>query len=209
MHRPVAQAIAAKDSCALLLEQLGHHLASAASEVGELSLSPLELSFSSLEWLDEGTLLDLREVEGQHLAIRQPLEGALSGEVVWIAKEADARRLVRLLTGVQPGKEPLGYTEREALTEVGNLLLLGLVEGLADTLGVAVAAGPPALRLGSATRLLPDEGSGGICLRLEAQSGGAPLPGYLVLILSSLSAVFFDRHLRVLADRGAPPKEAS
>lgn len=203
MQRPSPNLVpaAVPDACALLLKQLDPRLSAAANDLSELSFSPIEVAFRGLEWLDDGTLQDLRDQEGQHLAIRQALEGSLTGEVLWLLKEPDARRLVRILTGTPPGREPLSYTEREALTEVGNLLLLGLVEGLSDVLGMAVAATAPALRLGSAARLLPDEGSGGLAMSSEAKTGGKPLPGQLVLVLSSLSSVYFDRHLRILADR--------
>ncbi len=103
-------------------------------------------------------LLEIREVplprafevigtpEAVVVAVYVGFEGDLRGHVALIFDLMEARRLVDMLTGEEPGTtSELGEIGLSALAEVGNLTGSMFVNTLADALGMTVHVIPPAV----------------------------------------------------------------
>ena len=85
--------------------------------------------------------------ETGHLwVVRQSIVGDVQGESSWSIREHDGLRLVRRHRRMSVDASELTPLEREAVTEVGNIMIDGLLEGFAVTLGLYLGTSAPTFR---------------------------------------------------------------
>jgi chemotaxis protein CheC len=99
---------------------------------------------------------DLRyEFVGREFAgVRIALGGAFSGETVLAFDERAQRTITDILS-------PDGTMAESAITEVGNIMMSGFIDGWADHLDAGIDISPPTYVEGSGEEMLPTNVSGG------------------------------------------------
>jgi chemotaxis protein CheY-P-specific phosphatase CheC len=134
------------------------------------------------------------------LVVHQTVAGALRGDLSWVAGEAAAANLLETL-GIAPQRPgPLTTLEREALTEIGNVVVSAIAEVLAQslqlelrTLAPSFAAGAPDDTLHPLRRAAA--GSEFFRFWLEGSVGGQRIDQAMLLLLDPVSVPWFKRHL--------------
>ncbi len=86
--------------------------------------------------------------------VHQIFSGQISGDALLILETEDAANLISLLTNEPPVSHRLTPSDREALMEVGNILLNAFVGSFGNLLKVHVSFAVPRLRLEAVTDLL-------------------------------------------------------
>ncbi len=135
----------------------------------------------------------LSELNGNALvAVHQPFRGDLPGDALLLVSEEGATRLVDLLGGMRLGERPLLPSDREALVEMGNILLSAYVGMLANQTGIRASFSAPHLHQLEAHALqnllqyeimvLTDQVA--VIIKTAFQVTEKHIEGYLVMIIS-------------------------
>ncbi|NOX58755.1 MAG: hypothetical protein GXP29_07855, partial [Planctomycetes bacterium] len=78
------------------------------------------------------------------VAVRMPIEGEVTGEILLTMPEEVAMTLCDLLLQQAPGTtQSIGEMELSCIQETGNIVGSAMMNGLADWLGLTAAPGPP------------------------------------------------------------------
>lgn len=115
-----------------------------------VQLKAPQVSMHKLENLARQLNLDQVEVATVH----QIFSGQINGDALLILDTAGASRLIGLLTDDPSPAQHLTFSDREALMEVGNILLNAFVGSFGNMLKVQVTFTMPRLRLEAVTDLL-------------------------------------------------------
>jgi chemotaxis protein CheC len=105
----------------------------------------------------ETTKVDLVEREtagdefGAFVGVEMVFAGDIAGRAVLAVEESRAEALTDSL--------PVGGDTREQVTEVGNILIGGFLDGWADYLGTAIDIEPPEYVSGAGNEVVPDDAS--------------------------------------------------
>lgn len=160
-----------------------------------VQLSAPDVSIHMLADLQEQLNLDTLEVATVH----QIFSGQLNGDALLILDTEAASSLIGLLTDETPRSQQLTPSDREALVEVGNILLNAFVGSFGNLLKVHVTFTVPRLRIEAVSDLLNtlSIGQQGIRYALLVQTRFLVLEGQiegfvaLVMGIESLDK-FFD-----------------
>lgn len=91
----------------------------------------------------------------QLLAVRQAFEGRLSGQTMLVFSEADARTLANAVLGQDLSEQELLDLQADALGEVGNVLLLGLLATIGSMLGLTFEVAIPIVESAPVDEVFP------------------------------------------------------
>jgi len=93
----------------------------------------------------------------QLLAVRQAFEGRLSGQTMLIFSESDARILSTAVLGQELSEQELLDLQADALGEIGNVLLLGLLATIGSMLGLTFEVAIPIVEPALAEDVFPTD----------------------------------------------------
>ncbi|MDB6141889.1 MAG: CheC, inhibitor of methylation [Pseudomonas sp.] len=154
--------------------------------------------------LDDEVLLSVPEIRfvtvsevSEHLGnkttsmycIREPFKGAFSGHALLVFSEERSLELVRALVGdMVPGAE-LESIQRDALMEVGNVVLNACISSLAEMIGTPFECGMPTIDVGDTRRILGVRVQNHIVMlihiRFELKEQN--IEGFVVFVMNSTS----------------------
>ncbi len=87
-------------------------------------------------------------------AVRQGFEGLMATDALLMFPVDQSLLLVQMMVGGDVPLEQLGEMEKDALAEIGNILLNGIVGSMADTLQIEFEGTLPVVEQGSASEVL-------------------------------------------------------
>lgn len=163
-------------SASSLSELTGHRV---LLEVPRVSIHPIQELQSSLgEFVDE-----------EIATVHQIFEGIVSGDAMLMLNQTGALHLSRLLTDAQTTGDRLYESDREVLTEVGNILLNACLGTFGNMLKVHIGFAVPRLHLEDLEALLDtliigkDEVQYALVVFTHFRIKESEIRGFLVIVL--------------------------
>ncbi len=173
----------------------------ASRDLELLLMKPVELAAHHVELeAAAGTGAHAEPWPKRVLVVHQTIAGALRGDLSWVAGEAAAANLLETL-GIAPQRPgPLTTLEREALTEIGNVVVSAIAEVLAQSLHLELRTLAPSFAAGTphdTLHPLRRAASGAEVFRfwLEGSVSGQRIDQAMLLLLDPVSVPWFKRHL--------------
>ncbi len=170
----------------------------AAANLSKMVAEPVRLSVPRTEivsWDDAYRVIADRDGSGL-VAVDQQFQGSFSGRALLIFPEANSLELVRAVVGGDLSLEELVDMEREALAEIGNVILNGCLATLANVLRQGLSMSLPVVLKGDSLRILgqPDDPAGKqqvLFLYIDFAVERRSIDGYIALLmdLPSLTAL--------------------
>ena len=135
----------------------------AAATLNQMVGSPIRLRVPTIKVLRlSGLAVELRQGPDDLLSfVRQPFAGFIKGTAALVFPPESAARLVASLTGERMGSPDLDSVRSGTLSEVGNIVINGVMGTLANILHVRLTYGLPTYLDDSITHLFgPSNGQG-------------------------------------------------
>lgn len=188
---------AAKD---VLTETLNIGVGRAAEALSDMLGDEIRLQVPELEFLQRGVVLDnLRGgVNDQVAGIVQNFSGSMSGRALLLFPNDDALRLVRLLLQDETPLESITEMEREALAEVGNIILNACLATFSDLLKAEIETDIPQFRQTSLSDLIGDTDDhldAWLVLRMGFWVDRHPIAGFLSFVLTGTTVALLCERL--------------
>lgn len=86
--------------------------------------------------------------------VRQPFRGTFNGDALLIFPGDKSLEIVRIVAGQEMSGEELNSIEKDAMSEVGNVMLGACIAALSDLLGSEFDLSPPTLDVGDSRTIL-------------------------------------------------------
>jgi chemotaxis protein CheC len=139
-----------------LTELVNIGVSRAAASLRKMVGGEVLLSVPSVEVIPHATAATLiAEREGENLvAVRQDFTGAFTGRALLIFPQANGLELMRAVVGEEVPPEELAEMEREALAEIGNIILNGCLATMANMLRRSLTMSLPEVLRGDGHTLL-------------------------------------------------------
>ena len=181
----------------------------AAAALSELVADEVKLSVPFVEFTNADSAarrLTTEMGDVETVAVRQHFDGCLTGEILLIFPERRSFELVRAMLGDQVPLEQLTDLEREALLEIGNIILNACLGSLANQLGLTLESSLPAYVRGSPASVLGGARAGGddelvLFLHVDFELLNRDISGYLAFIMDIASARAFIDAVRATVQR--------
>jgi chemotaxis protein CheC len=145
------------------IRELGqfNHLASQGAERAAESLSQLAGVQMGVEVTDVSlvteTVLAETFTDRSFVGVEVGLEGGLEGETVLAFERERAMKLQDLLMGVTDNGNAEERLAKSSVTELGNIMIGGFIDGWANHLDTAINMTPPRYTEANGPRILPDQ----------------------------------------------------
>lgn len=141
--------------------------------------------------------------QGPVCVVNSSFAGQLSGDLYLMFPRDDGMRLVRRLLRDAPPLADLTELERDALLEVGNIILNAFLGELGNMMAVRFDCGLPDLKVGPAVSVLRPRGEGDVVLLFRISFGltAEAIGGYLVVMAGAASADLFKALSHQIAQR--------
>jgi len=138
--------------------------------------------------------------------VRQPFRGLLNGDALLIFPGSKSLEIVRIVAGQSAPGEDLGALEKDAMAEVGNVMLNACIAALSDLLGNEFELSPPTVDMGDSRTILGTRIQNHLVvfLHIRFELLSSQIEGYVVFVLNTTSLA----SLRTAIDRllGRPPE---
>ena len=131
-------------------------------------------------------------------AVRQRFSGVMETDAVLMFPIERSLLLVQMMVGSDFPLEQLGEMEQDALAEIGNILLNGIVGSMADALHLAFDSSLPAVEQGSVAEVLlsnPWESGGILSLEVNFEIAKHEIQGFIGFMLDIKAINFLRSHL--------------
>lgn len=138
--------------------------------------------------------------------VRQPFRGVLNGDALLIFPGNKSLEIVRIVAGQSVPGEDLGAIEKDAMAEVGNVMLNACIAALSDLLGNEFELSPPTVDVGDSRTILGTRIQNHLVvfLHIRFQLLTSQIEGFVVFVLNTTSLA----SLRTAINRllGRPPE---
>ena len=139
--------------------------------------------------------------------VRQPFRGLLNGDALLIFPGSKSLEIVRIVAGRSAPGEDLGALEKDAMAEVGNVMLNACIAALSDLLGNEFELSPPTVDVGDSRTILGTRIQNHLVvfLHIRFELLSSQIEGYVVFVLNTTSLA----SLRAAINRllGRPPED--
>lgn len=173
--------------------QAAHALSQIAGDTVNLSVPRLQLA-SRLALAEQLGATGCKRL----CAVRQGFAGLMATDALLIFPVDQSLLLVQMMVGGDVPIEQLGEMEKDALAEIGNVLLNGIVGSMADTLQMEFEGTLPEVLQGTATEVLgADSPTDDQVLNLEVDFNIAAheVRGFIGFMLDVKSVAILKRRL--------------
>jgi chemotaxis protein CheC len=167
----------------------------AAQSLSEIVGDEVRLSVPSVEVLRTGAIDErvLPRSRGRFATVSQNFDGPFDAEAVLLFTEDRALSIVRDMMGSQMSLEDLAEFEREAMCELGNIILNACLSAMADMLEITLNSALPQYLVSSSEdismRLAGAQGEDSfvLVLHIDLVIEKHQTDGHLIFLLSSTS----------------------
>jgi chemotaxis protein CheC len=172
----------------------------AANALSQISGEMVALSVPRVELVTRATLAEKIVSNGckRLCAVRQGFSGVMETDAVLMFPVDQSLLLVQMMVGGDIPLEQLGEMEQDALAEVGNILLNGIVGSIADVLHMQFEGTLPQVEQGSAADVLrANDNTTGSVLNLEVdfQIDAREIRGFIAFMLDVKSLALLQARL--------------
>ena len=177
----------------VIAELLNMGVGRAAASLGQLLNEEVTLSVPQLcvqSRQETAELMD-RQSEGGIAAIKERFEGGFDGDALLLFPSHKSLELVRVMLGEAMYDGDITELEREALLEVGNIILNGCLGSIANNLGGELFCSLPEYRRGSGNEVLAAaDGAEDLVLflHIDFSLASAEIEGYVLFLLDIQAA---------------------
>lgn len=183
-----------------LTEIFNHGVGQAAQSLSEIAQEAVILSVPRVTVADRQVLATQLEGQGcQRLcAVRQAFSGVLATDALLMFPVDQSLLLVQMMVGEDVPLEQLGEMEKDALAEVGNILLNGVVGSMADLLHMEFEGTLPEVEQGSAREVLgahASETDSVLNLEVDFDIAAREIRGFIAFMLDVKSIQFLRQKL--------------
>lgn len=162
---------------------VGHAAASMSAIVNE----EVMMSVPTLRFVRRSEAASNLDAGGALCGVSQHFDGAYATEAILMFPEGKSFEIVRLMVGDAVPLNELGEMEREAMSEIGNIVLNACVGTLANMFKKELRGSLPVYRVGSSTHILnPTDDANDppvMMLRIDFSLCKQEIEGYLAFIL--------------------------
>lgn len=176
----------------------------AAAAMGGLVGDEVELSVPHVGLLTvHQAARELDTVDTRLYAVRQPFRGLLSGDALLVFPGDRSLEIVRLVAGHTLSGSDLRDLERDAMTEVGNVMLNACIAALSELLHSEFHLGAATLDVGDGGRILRTRIQNHLVvfLHIRFELRHSRVGGYVVFVLHTTSLDSLRRSLDRLLGR--------
>ena len=140
--------------------------------------------------------------------ISQSYQGAYATEAILMFPESASFEIVRLMVGDLIPVDELGEMEREAMSEIGNIVLNACVGTLANVFQKELRGSLPSYRVGTSDYILNPSRDGAdptvLMLRIDFSLERHQILGYLAFILDLSALCDLREQIKIYLGRFAP-----
>ena len=153
----------------------------------------LEVPEVSVQPIRELPAVLTRFLSGDVVTVHQIFTGPIGGDALLLLNQGGAVTLVALLTGAKASETRLGISEKEVLSEVGNILLTACLGMFGDILQVRLCFTVPRLQMEAAEVMLKafvggkDELQHALIVGAKFRLHASEVTGCLVIVLGVAS----------------------
>ncbi|SFU11820.1 chemotaxis protein CheC [Kosakonia arachidis] len=162
---------------------VGHAAAAMSNIVNE----EVRMSVPTLRFTTRSEAADELGADISLFGISQHYKGAYATEAILMFPEAASFEIVRMMVGDLIPAHELGEMEREAMSEIGNIVLNACVGTLANMFQKELQGSLPEVRVGTSNQILnPDQDENDpmvMMLRIDFALERQQIQGYLAFIL--------------------------
>ncbi|TXH90307.1 MAG: chemotaxis protein CheC [Rhodoferax sp.] len=178
----------------------------AADVLSQMVSETVHLSVPVVEMVshEQATGYYLNRVQRPLCAIRQTYVGEVTTEAILMFPEENSLELVRAMVGNDVPVEELPDMERDAMAEIGNIILNAVISSMSTTLGLAFDGSLPEVSIIDAEAIFSDamgryEGGGGpstvLALTIDFELAARQVNGYLAFLLDIPSSEKLQSHI--------------
>lgn len=176
----------------------------AAQSLSEIVGDEVRLSVPSVEVLRSGAIDEqvLPRTRGRFATVSQNFDGPFDAEAVLLFTEDRALSIVRDMMGSQMSLDELAEFEREAMCELGNIILNACLSAMADMLEISLNSSLPQYLVSSpddiSARLASAQGDESyvLVLHIDLVIEKHQTDGHLIFLLSSSSLHALVEHVQ-------------
>lgn len=176
----------------------------AAQSLSEIVGDEVRLSVPSVEVLRSGAIDEqvLPRTRGRFATVSQNFDGPFDAEAVLLFTEDRALSIVRDMMGSQMSLDELAEFEREAMCELGNIILNACLSAMADMLEITLNSSLPQYLVSSpddiSARLACAQGDESyvLVLHIDLVIEKHQTDGHLIFLLSSSSLHALVEHVQ-------------
>ncbi|TDY97183.1 UNVERIFIED_ORG: CheC inhibitor of MCP methylation [Herbaspirillum seropedicae] len=176
----------------------------AAQSLSEIVGDEVRLSVPSVEVLRSGAIDEqvLPRTRGRFATVSQNFDGPFDAEAVLLFTEERALSIVRDMMGSQMSLDELAEFEREAMCELGNIILNACLSAMADMLEITLNSSLPQYLVSSpddiSARLASAQGDESyvLVLHIDLVIEKHQTDGHLIFLLSSSSLHALVEHVQ-------------
>lgn len=178
----------------------------AADVLSQMVNESVHLSVPMVEMVshEQATAYYLNRVRQPLCAIRQTYVGDVTTEALLMFPEENSLELVRAMVGNDVPVEELPDMERDAMAEIGNIILNAVISSMSTTLGLAFDGSLPEVSIIDAEGIFKDamghyEGGGTpstvLALTIDFELAARQVNGYLAFLLDIPSSEKLQSHV--------------
>lgn len=178
----------------------------AADVLSQMVNESVHLSVPMVEMVshEQATAYYLNRVRQPLCAIRQTYVGDVTTEALLMFPEENSLELVRAMVGNDVPVEELPDMERDAMAEIGNIILNAVISSMSTTLGLAFDGSLPEVSIIDAEGIFKDamghyEGGGMpstvLALTIDFELAARQVNGYLAFLLDIPSSEKLQSHV--------------
>ncbi|QJT83180.1 chemotaxis protein CheC [Kosakonia sp. MUSA4] len=180
---------------------VGHAAAAMSNIVNE----EVRMSVPTIRFTNRSEAADELGAGVSLFGISQYYEGAYATEAILMFPEAASFEIVRMMVGDLIPAHELGEMEREAMSEIGNIVLNACVGTLANMFQKELQGSLPEVRVGTSKEILnPDKDENDpivMMLRIDFALERQQIQGYLAFILDMSALQDLREQIRLYINR--------
>jgi chemotaxis protein CheC len=172
----------------------------AAHALSQIAGESVNLSVPRVESITRQLLANQMEAQGcQRLcAVRQGFTGVMATNAVLMFPVDQSLLLVQMMVGGDVPLEQIGEMEKDALAEVGNILLNGIVGSMADMLHMQFEGSLPEVEQGTASEVLgagEERNESVLNLEVDFDIASREIRGFIAFMLDVQSVNYLKQRL--------------
>jgi len=132
---------------------------------------------------------ELQATNPKLYAVRQPFDGVFKGDALLIFPSERSLEIVRIVAGQAVPEEQLSSLERDAMTEIGNVMLNACIAALSDLLQNEFDLGIPDVDIGDGRSILRTRIQNHLVvfLHIRFELKSSEIEGFVVFVLNTTS----------------------
>jgi len=172
-----------------LCEIFNISVSQAAGALSEILQQKIHLTVPSVEICDTTTAIKYLDQKEDICGVSQRFRSDFDGHAVLIFPESRSLELVRLMVGIDVPLDQLTEMEKDALNEIGNIVLNSCLASLSDMFNQQFDCDIPQLLIGDSQTVLSSYSDNSVLILLQIKFivGMEELEGHILFVVNTKS----------------------